>query len=212
LKEQLSIKDEPAIQIPSQISDSKAKLLKTLRQTELLLQSRPGDAKVDKNTAEKQYLIKKCREECKIRRLKKRVTVLREMKYSIAKAIGIKDVGTLDDFKAGQPAYQLVSKMLSELGYSRGSGVTKEEPPIKTQTKTAKPISRTKAKGIYKNYRVFFNAKHLEFRKKNGATYGATKYAAEETVKEIYRTKRIRIKPCNITEAMHRRGEREPIE
>jgi hypothetical protein len=69
----------------------------------------------------KPSLINACRKECESRRLVKDETIRPEIKYEIAVAIGLPGVGPREKFKPGNKAYQLVSKMLSELGYKRKS-------------------------------------------------------------------------------------------
>ena len=72
----------------------------------------------DQNSA-KNILTNECRLACERRRLPKNVTITPEVKYEIAKEIGIENVGELNDFKSGQSAYQLVSKMMAELKYRK---------------------------------------------------------------------------------------------
>ncbi|MGA3287161.1 MAG: hypothetical protein ABSD46_07030 [Bacteroidota bacterium] len=68
-------------------------------------------------------LLEKCKKECEKRNLPIKETITREIKYEIAKTIGI-NVPAFKSFKSKNPKYHLVSKMLSELGYSR-KGSTK---------------------------------------------------------------------------------------
>ena len=68
-----------------------------------------------------------------------------------------------------------------------GSDAIKEEHPKKTQTKKTKVISRKQANALYEKYKRFFLNKYKERMKETNEKYGATKYAAEETVKEIYK-------------------------
>jgi sulfur relay (sulfurtransferase) DsrC/TusE family protein len=76
------------------------------------------------NSPNEQLLVKsisqeKCRKACEKRKLQKYVTIPPHVKYEIAKEIGIDNVGSLEDFKSGQSAYQVVSKMMSVAGYSK---------------------------------------------------------------------------------------------
>jgi hypothetical protein len=67
----------------------------------------------------KKVLLEECRKECQKRKLPKGQTIRREIKYQIAQAIGMDNLGTLETFKSRNSAYHLISKMLSELGYCR---------------------------------------------------------------------------------------------
>lgn len=67
----------------------------------------------------KKVLLEECRKECQNRKLPKGQTIRREIKYQIAQAIKIDNLGTLETFKSGNSAYHLISKMLSEHGYCR---------------------------------------------------------------------------------------------
>ena len=69
--------------------------------------------------AAKPILYKKCKRECESRGLPKGKTLRPEVKYEIAQAIGINDIGTLETFKSGQRAYQKISTILSNLGYKQ---------------------------------------------------------------------------------------------
>jgi hypothetical protein len=72
--------------------------------------------------ATRKYHIEKCKVECQRLKLPERQTVSREIKYKIAETIGIKNIGSFKNFKSGHSdAYQYISKMLSELGYSKKS-------------------------------------------------------------------------------------------
>jgi hypothetical protein len=83
---------------------------------------RTKDEVLDKLMADasvKPTLLELCKKECEHRQLRKGETVRPEIKYDIAKAIGLKGIGTRDKFKPGNKAYQLVSKMLAELKFKR---------------------------------------------------------------------------------------------
>ncbi len=67
----------------------------------------------------RKILKDQCREECEKRKLPTGQTLSRELKYEIAQAIDIDDLGSLDTFKSGNPPYHFTSKMLSELGYCK---------------------------------------------------------------------------------------------
>lgn len=71
-----------------------------------------------KEVATKRILLDACRIECKNRDLPKGETITAKVKYEIAKAIGLK-LPAFKSFKSGNASYHFVSKMLSELGYSR---------------------------------------------------------------------------------------------
>jgi hypothetical protein len=66
----------------------------------------------------KKNLAHECRRACERRNLEKGHTITNEIKYEIAKEIGLHDVGEFADFKHGQPAYHMVSKLMSINGYS----------------------------------------------------------------------------------------------
>lgn len=68
--------------------------------------------------AEKEILLKKCKDVCENLKLPKSKTITREMKYEIGRALYNK-VPSFKSFKSGNPTYHRISKMLSELGYSR---------------------------------------------------------------------------------------------
>lgn len=72
----------------------------------------------------KRILVKNCKEECVRRRLPQKKTLSRKIKFEIAKAIGMEDVGVFESFKSGNSAYHRISNMLSKLGYS-------EKKPLK---------------------------------------------------------------------------------
>jgi len=67
----------------------------------------------------KPILLEKVRGECEKRKLPRGVTIDPETKYAIASAAGIKPIPKRKDFKSGDPAYQQISKYMSELGYKR---------------------------------------------------------------------------------------------
>jgi hypothetical protein len=67
-------------------------------------------------------VLEKVKQECLDRNLKKERTVPRQVKYEIAQKIGVK-VPALSDFRAGDKAYQRISKYLSELGYSQKTAI-----------------------------------------------------------------------------------------
>jgi hypothetical protein len=68
----------------------------------------------------RKYHLEKCKVECQRLKLPERRTVSREIKYKIAETMGIKNIGSFKNFKSGKnDAYQYISKMLSELGYSK---------------------------------------------------------------------------------------------
>jgi hypothetical protein len=93
-----------------------------------------------------------------------------------------------------------------------GSDVTKEEHPNKTRAKKPHSIPRPEVNAIYEKYVDFFIDKFKKKMKETNEKYGATKYAAGETVKEIYKVERIKIKPRNLIEAMNRRTERSSMD
>lgn len=66
----------------------------------------------------REYLTELVNNECIKRNLPKHKTVLRETKYDIAKTVKI-SVPSFDEFKSGEKSYQYISKILSELQYSR---------------------------------------------------------------------------------------------
>ena len=66
------------------------------------------------------YYIEKCRVECQQLHLPERQTISLEIKFKIAETIGIKNLGSFKDFKSRKSnAYQYISTMLSELGYTK---------------------------------------------------------------------------------------------
>ena len=69
-------------------------------------------------TITRQTYVKRCREECKRREMKKGETISREGKYDIAKTIKLKNLGSLKSFKSGSKSYHRISRILSEIGYS----------------------------------------------------------------------------------------------
>jgi hypothetical protein len=70
--------------------------------------------------AARTYQLDKCRGECQRLKLPERQTVSREMKYKIAESIGLKNLGSFKNFKSGKSsAYRYISKLLSDLGYSK---------------------------------------------------------------------------------------------
>ena len=69
--------------------------------------------------AVKEVFLEKCKEECESRSLPKGKTISREQKFDIGKAIGLNGLGEFETFRSGNSAYHRISKMLSELGYSR---------------------------------------------------------------------------------------------
>jgi hypothetical protein len=83
-----------------------------------VLHSTPSE-KLTTGTTRK-YHIEKCKVECQRLTLTERQTVRREIKYKIAETIGMKNLGSFKNFKSGKSnAYQYISKILSELGYSK---------------------------------------------------------------------------------------------
>jgi hypothetical protein len=74
------------------------------------------------NSAEKitrETYKKRCKEECKRRKLAKGEMISRQGKYAIAKAIGLDKLESFDSFKSGAKSYHRISRILSELGYSQ---------------------------------------------------------------------------------------------
>jgi hypothetical protein len=70
--------------------------------------------------ATRKYKMEKCKEECQRLNLPKGQTVSREIKFIIAETIGMKNLGSFSNFKSGKSkAYQSISKLLSELRYSK---------------------------------------------------------------------------------------------
>lgn len=74
----------------------------------------------------------------------------------------------------------------------------------KRKGRSTKTASRTTARKLYDTYRYFFMEKYVEKRKQT-EEYGATKYAGDETAKEILKKEGIVVKPRNIIDAMRRR-------
>lgn len=66
----------------------------------------------------REYRIQQVLSECKKQNLPKKETVSREIKYEIAKDVKL-EVPDFDNFKSGEKTYNYISKMLSELGYSK---------------------------------------------------------------------------------------------
>ena len=75
----------------------------------------------ENSPAVKITLLQKCKAECERRELPKEKTITREIKYEIAGAIELEGLGAMETFHSGDHAYHRISKMLSELGYSRKS-------------------------------------------------------------------------------------------
>jgi hypothetical protein len=78
-----------------------------------------GNIQSDQNhPATKVTFLHKCNVECRKRKLSKGEKMTRKTKYEIGIAIGV-ELPSFELFKSKNPSYHLISKMLSELGYSR---------------------------------------------------------------------------------------------
>jgi hypothetical protein len=67
----------------------------------------------------KPIILQNVKAECEKRKLPKDVTINPDTKYDVALAVGIKQMPSRKKFKAGNAAYQQISKYMSELGYKR---------------------------------------------------------------------------------------------
>ena len=74
---------------------------------------------ISSQAAIKESLLERCRIECEKRKLPKGRTITIDEKYSIAEAIGLNGLPNKNKFKSRNPTYHRITRMLSELGYSR---------------------------------------------------------------------------------------------
>ncbi len=128
LKEQRRLWQELRARKSVRIEYPPIEMLATEIQEKLIIELRGLEAKhsetvrpttEQKSPVIKKSLMEKCSKECERREIPKNETITTEEKYSIAKAINLKGLGTIETFRPRNPAYHHISKILSELGYSR---------------------------------------------------------------------------------------------